>query len=233
MNEKLNIFIQKIKDNKRAFFIGGISLVIIVVASNTMGYYSGKSAAAIPIEGKKMTYDELVEEIKKKEQISKDLQIDISEKYKEKESIIKEVQENQKTFDEAVEIIDNKIAILEEIKTLETQVGTKKGEIETLNSDIESKKSELASITGEIQKSGEEPIKLGAGYYYFGKDIPPGRYDLQPQQGQYGNVFIRGLNGRSKVADTFGRDELHSFIFEGIEGEEVEATIPIILVPVK
>jgi septal ring factor EnvC (AmiA/AmiB activator) len=131
---------------------------------------------------------------------------------------------------------------LEELQELSAREDEMKQNIKDYEIDVEyweSKAKEAEdqfnTISGQVEDAEGEPVELGAGYYYFGSDVEPGRYKLSAQEGQSGNVFVRGLDGMSKVADTFGQgsDYVQEFVFEGLEGEEIEATVPVVLTPVE
>lgn len=218
---------------KRIYMNKWFLLVVCSILFLIIGAGIGENEAKFKVGDKEGTYEELVAGIKDKEEQIEKIDTELESLIDEKQTVTQEVNENKELIEVAKDYSQNKEALDNQLQTLTSQISTKNEEIKQLDSQISSKQDELASLTGQIQETGEAPIELGAGFYYFGKDIPPGRYDLQPQPGQYGNVFVRGLNGISKVGETFGRDELQSFIFEGLEGEEIEATIPIILVPVE
>lgn len=65
-----------------------------------------------------------------------------------------------------------------------------------------------------------------AGVFLAGKDIPPGRYKVEPVNG-FGNYFV---NGGSKVNIILGRGDdlfLPEYVFELDEGDEIEATLSV------
>lgn len=138
-----------------------------------------------------------------------------------------EFKNKESEFSKLSKLAENQESVKEEVKEAEST-------LDTLNSQIKDAESELEKLEGKIVSVTNEPIKINAGYFYFGSDVEPGRYELRPQEGQYGNVFIR-RGGSSYVAETFGsadRGGLTDFVFEAQDGDEIEATIPILLYPV-
>ncbi|MCU9614129.1 hypothetical protein OEV98_11210 [Caldibacillus lycopersici] len=217
---------------KKLWFLITVSAIIFFL----IGLGIGQSVAKVKIDNKKMSYDQITTEIKTKNTELEDLENKINETRTElvsvtdeKNKVLNEINQNKKIIDEANEIINNRDSLTNEINDKGT-------ELAVLDTDIKKKKEELDALTVQIKKTGEDPYKLGAGYYYFGSDIPTGRYELRAQDGYRGNIFVRGTNGISKVAETFGEGSeysIESFVFDGLDGEEIEATIPIILVPVE
>lgn len=138
-----------------------------------------------------------------------------------------EFKNRESEFSKLSKLAENQESVKEEVKEAEAS-------LDNLNSQIKDAESELEKLEGKIVSVTNEPIKINAGYFYFGSDVESGRYELRPQEGQYGNVFIR-RNGSSYVSDTFGpadRGALTDFVFEAQDGDEIEATIPILLYPV-
>ena len=139
-----------------------------------------------------------------------------------------EFQNRESEFSTLSKLAENQESVKEEVKESEST-------LETLNNQIKEAESGLKKLEGKLVSVSDEPIKINAGYFYFGSDVESGRYELRPQGGQYGNVFIR-RNGSSYVSDTFGpadRGALTDFVFEAQDGDEIEATIPILLYPVE
>src|SRR5690606_29534992 len=160
-----------------------------------------------------------------------ELQRMIEEKENELNDITNELNENKKFYDELQAIAKERNDLLETINDY-------KDEIMSLENEIEKKQKELDKLSGEIVKVKDDPIKINAGYNYFGIDnIEPGRYRMTAQEGQRGNVFVRDHErGMSYVAETFGdgtNGSVKEFTFYADEGDEIEATIPVYLYPVE
>lgn len=181
----------------------------------------------VEVNGAKMEYEELLAEIEKNK-------TELAEIEEEKSSAQTELSKIEGTLSEDKEKYDALEKLAADQKTIESSVEESKSTLASLQSEIESAKTELEGLESEIVKVAGGPISLNAGFYYVSKDVPPGRYKLTAQEGDWGNVFVRNKNDYgSKVSDTFGGDELESFIFEAVEGDEIEATIPIHLFPVE
>lgn len=181
----------------------------------------------VEIEGKAVDYQLLVDMVK------------------EKEGELAEVEENKNAAGEELKKVKNEITSnwdrFEGLETLEKNKGKIEDEVIAASStlektklEIDAAKSELSKLQGDIVKAKDEPIKISAGFYYFGSDIKPGRYKLMAQPGHRGNVFIR-TDGRSKVAETFGGGTygIDDFVFQALDGDEIEATVPVLLYPVE
>ncbi|MUK88517.1 hypothetical protein GMD78_08940 [Ornithinibacillus sp. L9] len=143
---------------------------------------------------------------------------------------IKATNERKDEFQELKELAANK-------DDLKSEVIKHQRELKSLQTDIKSAEEELAKLEGELIKASDKPIKVSAGYFYFGSDIEPGRYKITAQEGHRGNVFIREEGKRgSYVGETFGdgsRGSTVDFVFESKAGDEIEATIPVYLYPVE
>lgn len=174
----------------------------------------GCSNQSVDIEGKAYDYKELTAKI--------------SEAQTELNMIQAELISGKAKYEEMETLSENKERLEENISVGLDELGNIIVEIETAN-------KELDLLTGEIAKVKDEPIKLGAGFYYVGSDVPPGRYKLMAQEGNRGNVFVRG-DGRSFVAETFGdgsNGSVVDFVFHAFDENEIEATIPVLLYPVE
>ncbi|MFE8697932.1 hypothetical protein ACFYKT_16445 [Cytobacillus sp. FJAT-53684] len=182
MNKLRSWYSEKLSSKARLYLKCAMLLIVAMI------FYSiGEKSASTELSNEKVKYNELMNTINKKqnelstlEKKKDDLNSEIKAKTKENTTIASEVKENKTAFDEAMKIIENKIAALEEIKTLENRASAKKTEINNLSNDIESKKSELASVSGQIKEKQGAPKKLSAGTFIVGKDIPAGRYKVTP-----------------------------------------------------
>lgn len=180
----------------------------------------GGCSNTVEVDGAKVTYDELQTKIESR-------QSELDEIEGKLTAIKTEFAENDSKY-KALE------ALAKEQDEIKQEVETKKAVLEETQEIIDSVKEELATLQGEILKYKDEPIKINPGFYYFGSDIESGRYKITAQEGQRGNVFIR-KDGRSYVGETFGdgtRSSVKEFTFRSIDGDEIEAKIPIYLFPV-
>lgn len=187
-----------------------IAIITLLVVSLVISllYASGLSAS---LDEEILTYNELVEEIEKKED--------------ELNDITKDLNDNKEYYDEL-------LSISEEHEELVDTVVDYKLEVRELKDDIKEKKKELKGLEKEITKVEKEPIKINPGVYYFGDDIDPGRYKITNQDGYNGNVFFRGDN---YFGETFGdgKYSIDEYTFYADEGDELEASIPILLYTVE
>lgn len=179
-----------------------IALVISIL------YGLGLSAS---LDEEILTYNELVEEIEKKEN--------------ELNDITKDLNDNKEYYEELLNIS-------EEYDELVDAVTDYKSELIGLKDDIKEKKKELKSLNREITKVKKEPIKVNPGVYHFGNDIEPGRYKVTAQHGYNGNIYFRGDNN---FAETFGggRYSIEEYTFYAEDGDQIEFTIPALLYPVE
>jgi|SRR5690625_277634 len=183
-------------------------IVMLILAALILSACGGES---IDIEGDKVTYEELQDKIKDAEKEFSD----ISQELIDKKDHYKELKK-----------LDSK-----QDKLIDSVVDYEK-EITSVEKELEEKQKELDEIEGKITKVKDEPIKINPGVYYFGEDIKEGRYKLTNQDGYNGNVFFRGDDN---FGETFGQGEysIEEYTFYADEGDEIEATIPILLYPVE
>lgn len=204
-------------------------LFVLFMASFLVGCSSNEEAQA-EVDGEVMNLEEIKENISESEEKFKALEEKISSKESELSDLESSFSERKAEFDELTKLADNRDSIEEEISKSEST-------LESLNSDISETESKLDELKEEIVSFADEPIKLEAGYFYFGEDIESNRYKLTAQEGQRGNVFIRSAaDGMSYVSDTFGdgtNRSVEEFTFTASDGDEIEATIPIYLYPVE
>lgn len=164
------------------------------------------------VAGALLTYDEIQEEISIAERDLENLQSELE------------------SFSEEYEVALNAIEREDEIFT---NVRKKEEELIELENSISEAEKQLKILSGELVAFSDEPIKIGAGYFYFGQDIDPGRYQVKPQEGKSGNFFVRGNNRVNIILGENRDSHVESFVFEAKEGDELEATIPIFLYPVE
>lgn len=198
-----------------------------VVLLLTMLILAGCGNDEVEVNGSKMEYEELLAEIEKSK-------ADLEVIEKNKSTSQTELAEIEKNLDDKKDKYEALEKLAADQKNVESNLEKSKNEITSLQVEIDSAETELKGLQGAIVKVKDEPIRIGAGYYYFGDDIPPGRYKAVPQEGQSGNFFVRDING-SKVNTILGHrtdyGHVEEFLFEGFSGDEVEATLPVLLYP--
>ncbi|MEK3909618.1 hypothetical protein [Oceanobacillus sp. FSL W7-1309] len=201
-------------------------LLLILLISVALVGCSNEEAQA-EVDGEVVNLEKLYKMIDDSKEELNGLSGEISAAESDLRDIEMEFKNRESEFSKLSELAENQESVKEEVKEAEAS-------LDNLNSQIEDAESKLGELEGKIVSVSDEPIKINAGYFYFGSDVEPGRYELRPQEGQYGNVFIR-RGGSSYVAETFGsadRGALTDFVFEAQDGDEIEATIPILLYPV-
>lgn len=191
-------------------------------------FLSGCGNEKVEINGAVLDYEQLLVEVDKgKTELSK-IETNTKTAKGELDKVNLTMKENKEKHDGLEALAKNRDKVESDVKSAEST-------LKNLQSDIEIAKAELRKLQGDIVKTKKEPLKVGAGFFYFGEDIAPGRYKIMAQDGHRGNIFIRN-DGRSYVADTFGNgssDSVTDFVFESVVGDEIEATIPILLYPVE
>ncbi|MDW0113819.1 hypothetical protein QT711_11530 [Sporosarcina saromensis] len=202
-------------------------IVVALVITLGIGSTIGRTSAKVPIEDKKVSYDELVEKLEKKEKELSSINDEITTRKKERSQLIEdqaklktEIKTQQIEFDEALEIIKNKETVLAEIKSSETTLSSKQSELEEIENTITTRKDELAKVEQLIVEKEEEPLELSAGQFFVGSDIPAGRYKITPV-GRGSNFQTYDKDGRIDVniilsnRDDFGLKEYITYLFDG------------------
>ena len=209
----------KVKKGKM-FWVKVVGAIVLL----SIFYGIGNSSAKVDLGKEKVNYDKLVNKVDNKKKEISSIQNKLND-------INKQYNEKQSEFDAAMKVVNNKKSIEEEISKLNDQLYDKKNEIKTLNSNIKEKKDQLASITGAIQEKKDAPKILPAGKFTVGKDIPAGRYKAVPNGGQ-GNFFV---NGGADVNAMLGKGDLFEpeYVFEVVDGDEIEITMSVKFIPVK
>ncbi|WP_020154339.1 coiled-coil domain-containing protein [Caldibacillus debilis] len=194
---------------------------ILVILAFALGEMAGHYVAGVKIDGKKVNYDQLVEEIKKKEK-------ELSGVNDELERIKQELEANKEEYDKLQELANNK-------DKLTTEVASAKSELDGLKSQINDAKKELNQLTGKIEEAKTKPINLPAGHFVVGTDIPEGRYKILPV-GRGSNFFVYDENGDVVVntivttVHDLGVPEYVTFLAKGYI---IQAEAPFKYVPVK
>lgn len=104
-------------------------------------------------------------------------------------------------------------------------------QIASKNKELDKLEKELAALKGEIVKAQGKPIKLPSGYFYGGKDVPAGRYQVSKGKS---NFFV-SRNGRTFVniilgGGSFGVD---SYVFDLQSGDEIQTNSSVVLTPIQ
>ena len=104
-------------------------------------------------------------------------------------------------------------------------------QIASKNKELDGLKKELERLNGEIVKAQGKPIKLPAGYFYGGQDVPAGRYQVSKGSS---NFFV-SRNGRTFVNIILGGGSfgVTSYVFELQTGDEIQTNSSVVLTPVQ
>lgn len=68
---------------------------------------------------------------------------------------------------------------------------------ETAEIEIRGMKVNFVPVTPKLYPA--DGFTLYAGYWIVGKEVPPGRYEVKPGQGQFGNFFVDGKNSVNEI----------------------------------
>lgn len=121
-----------------------------------------------------------------------------------------------------------------EMSKLEDDIKAKKDKVSTLDDTIKAKKKEINQLEETIVKKKEEPIKLTAGQYIVGSDIPEGRYQVT-NVGEGTNFFVYDPSGLPTVNTILGDSIVGTgdFVFFTSDGDMIETLGPVKLIPVE
>ena len=76
------------------------------------------------------------------------------------------------------------------------------------------------------QESTAVETTLGAGEWYVGEDIPPGRYVITPPDDQSGNIGVCNKDddypSKSEILNPFGTNGVKSVTYDLEEGQKIE-----------
>jgi septal ring factor EnvC (AmiA/AmiB activator) len=205
---------QKISKFGKKFWLKAAGILVGV----SIIFSWGSSSAKVDLGKEKVSYDELVKVIGEKEKEVKVVEKKLSDVEKEYDS-------KKTELEKAMEVVNNKQKVEDEITKLDGSIKSKQDEIAKLDADISKKQGELAAVTGQIKEKGEAPIVLPAGTFTTGKDIPAGRYKAEPNRGS-GNFFVNGGMDVNIIlgGGDFGEPE---YIFSVQDGDEIEITLSV------
>jgi predicted RNase H-like nuclease (RuvC/YqgF family) len=176
------------------------------------------------------------------------IQNEISAVEEQLETETQKLEEAEVKAEEVKKLIDEKDTILDDIEKLnkerknakketsglENDVKAKKDEVSKLDDTIKAKKKEIDQLEETIVKKNEEPIKLTAGQYIVGSDIPEGRYQVT-NIGEGTNFFVYDSSGLPTVNTILGDSIVGTgdFVFFTSDGDMIETLGPVKLIPVE
>jgi predicted RNase H-like nuclease (RuvC/YqgF family) len=176
------------------------------------------------------------------------IQNEISAVEEQLETETQKLEEAEVKAEEVKKLIDEKDTISDDIEKLkkerenakkemgelEDDVKAKKDEVSKLDDTIKAKKKEIDQLEETIVKKNEEPIKLTAGQYIVGSDIPEGRYQVT-NIGEGTNFFVYDSSGLPTVNTILGDSIVGTgdFVFFTSDGDMIETLGPVKLIPVE
>lgn len=210
---------------KKWLYLSLIALVLVTVSSIS-AHSIGLNKATVLLKDKKVTADEIDGEIKELQNELEDIEEKVEAMEEEESYKQADLDGLQIRYEEVTGMISQKEDIQKEVDALVNQVEEKNGALKKISGEIANKQSELDRLNKGILAKKKEPRTLVAGVFQAGKDIPPGRYKVEPVNG-FGNYFV---NEGSKVNIILGRGDdmfLPEYVFELDEGDEIEATLSV------
>ncbi|MYL20785.1 hypothetical protein GLW04_12860 [Halobacillus litoralis] len=218
---------------RKMFWIHTAAALVIFFTAFFIGSYT----RTISLNEEKLKYEEVTMEIEKvekrfiqKQGDQKDLEKDVELLDEKKEEINEQVKALEKDLSEAEALVAEKDTLQADLKKLEESKKSKDSELDAVEAEIDTKKEELAIVTGKIIELKEEPKTLSAGFFTVGKDIPAARYKVTPNGN--GNFFV---NEGAKVNIMIGSGSFYEseYIFEALEGDEIELTTSAHFTPIQ
>lgn len=211
-----------IKSKWFPWVVGGVAVVIIFFLSFTIGrgvgYSQGHADEKARIDGKMVNYEQLVSKIK-----------DTQKEYDDKTDKL-----NQLRSDFTGQ--ENKYNELKDLQSKEedmkTYVTASQAKYDSLKGQIKDAEGTLAKLQGSIVKAEGAPIKLEAGQFVVGKDLPPGRYKASPIGGG-SNFAVYSAEGDLKVNTILGDPDSPTYVFEAVDGDQIENDARAQLTPIK
>ncbi|ONK22741.1 hypothetical protein BLX87_15265 [Bacillus sp. VT-16-64] len=199
------------------FFI--IATVIVIIASSYVAHKIGYQNATTLLEDKKLTIEEMENEL--------------SEIKKEQKQKSEELEQLKDEYQEATALVDQKDELQTNVDQLQVNTKQKSEEVASLDTQIKEKQKELEKLENGVVEKKEEPKTLAAGQFEVGKDIPEGRYKVQPNGGR-GNFFV---NDGLKVNVILGHfsDEMYlkEYVISLSEGDIIKSTLPTKYIPIE
>ncbi len=211
---------------KKKWVYFSLIALILVAVSSVSAHSVGFKKASVLLNDKKVTADEIDSEIKEMQNELESIEEKVEAMEGEKSSKQADLDGLQIRYEEVTGLISQKEDVQKEVDALVSQIEEKNGTLKKISGEVANKQNELDKLNKGILVKKKEPRTLVAGVFQAGKDIPPGRYKVEPASG-FGNYFV---NGGSKVNIILGRGDdlfLPEYVFELDEGDEIEATLSV------
>lgn len=223
------------------FLIG----LILLIGATFAGHSYGSNQATVELEDVKYDWEQLQAKMMETTELiqSAEKQLEhvttVLEEYEEEESIVKEELTKQKNalndlkeeLADAKAVIKSKDSVAKEIEQLEKEKKEKQAELGEVEEQIHGQRQELELISKRILEKKGQPITLPAGVFHVGKDIPMGRYKIEPAQG-FGNYFVNTY----ETNIILGKGDslfLPEYILYLKDGDKIEATLSVKYTPIE
>lgn len=197
--------------NKKFIIFTVLSLVFIII-SLFIGIKFGLNNAQVVLNDKKFTAEQIEKEVSKKQEQSKEIKEELSKI------------ENE--YKEVKELIGKKDAISKDMEGLQTTAEQKKQENSSLDNQINEKKRELELLTKNVIEKKQEPRIMVAGTFTVGKDIPAGRYKIEPNKGS-GNYFVNKGSKTNIILGNSHDNFLPEYVITLNEGDQIETNVSV------
>jgi septal ring factor EnvC (AmiA/AmiB activator) len=230
--------IQKKKQGRNIAIIGAIALFASgLIMSNVQGNQVNKAK----IEGKTVTYKQLVKKIaaakathsKLSDQNNKlkddqlGIQTEISSLKDQHKGVMQAIKNKKKLNDQVSEAKDN-------LSSVKSDISDAKDELKSVNEKVASTNADLAKAKGQVAAAKGAPKTFQAGKYTIGKDLKSGRYKATPVgSGSNFVVYEGGADGPASVNTILGSNGEPSYTFECADGDVMQTEASVKLTPIK
>ncbi|KIL46427.1 hypothetical protein KP77_25540 [Jeotgalibacillus alimentarius] len=160
---------------------------LVLLGIFLLGTGVGNGYATVPLDDVKFNYDEAQNEVLTKQEAIEDLEAELEAKQKEIESaeskhdsVLKNIEDDQEKYDTAMTLYEDRETLSKEVKELTDNLESKQSQVAGLDETIDTKKAELSTVNERIKAAEGGPIELPAGKFVVGKDLPVGRYKVEP-----------------------------------------------------
>ncbi|HDR8220085.1 TPA: hypothetical protein QC102_004578, partial [Bacillus cereus] len=198
------------KIGKNMVFI--VLVLIFVITAVFVGMKLGFNNAKVALNDKKFTVKQLEKEITRKQEQNK--------------GIKEELSKIENEYQEVKALIVKKEGISKDIEGLQRTAEQKKQENLSLDNQINEKKRELELLTKSVIEKKQEPRIMVAGTFTVGKDIPAGRYKVEPNKGS-GNYFVNKGNKTNIILGNSHDNFLPEYVITLNEGDQIETNVSV------
>ncbi|TNP14080.1 hypothetical protein FHY73_23965 [Bacillus tropicus] len=201
------------------FVIFIVLTIILIVIALLIGKKIGFNNATIDLSDKKVTVEQIEKEIDKRQE-------EIKEKKEEQKQKKEELESVRSEYQEVKSLVNKKDEISKNIEGLQATVEQKKQESSSFDTQINDKKRELEMLTKGVIEKKQEPRIMVAGTFTVGKDIPAGRYKIEPNKGS-GNYFVNGGSKTNIILGNGYDNFLQEYVITLNEGDQIETNVSV------